>query len=259
MESITHVHLLSVLATECQGRGPAVRILDVGCGAGGLIRFLERELPALCPQQRFELRGLDVSDFAPEGTANLAQGIEVVAVGQKWPFPAGHFDFIISNQVMEHVLDHSFVFGEISRALKPDGASIHLFPLKSYIYEGHVLIPFAHRFRSARFFRLMERIGFGRKANIPRPEMDFGERVLDYLNRYTNYLGERELRRLAKAAGLEATLTYTPYYYTSKLRALSGRPFKYRYPRNELLDYLSSLVLRYVSSITLVLRPSARS
>jgi hypothetical protein len=64
-ESITHLHLLSVLATEItkkritHGR---VRVLDAGCGNGHFSSFLYLNLISLFPKLDIEIYGYDVAD-----------------------------------------------------------------------------------------------------------------------------------------------------------------------------------------------------
>ena len=51
-KSITHVHLLSVVATELRARqSGALRLLDVGCGDGALYRC---QSSGGCPTSRWE-------------------------------------------------------------------------------------------------------------------------------------------------------------------------------------------------------------
>jgi SAM-dependent methyltransferase len=256
-KSITHLHLLSVVAAECAKRGRAVRILDLGCGAGDLLRYLRSELPIQRPSHEFDIRGLDVSDFAPQGIAKLAKNIDIVKTGQAWPYPDNFFDFIVSNQVMEHVADHSFVFLEICRTLRQDGVSIHLFPLKCYVYEGHAFMPLVHRIRRPQYVRLMAKVFYHPKVEaLPRPEMELGERVVEFLNHYTNYITERRLRRIAADSGLKVSFSYTPGFYTAKLRSLAKRAPQFDCRPRPVLDYLASLPLRFVSSVTVLLSPA---
>ena len=61
-----------------------------------------------------------------------------------YPFQSDFFDFIFSNQVLEHVETISFLFSELSRVLHPHGVSLHLYPRKRMFVEPHCHIPFVH-------------------------------------------------------------------------------------------------------------------
>jgi SAM-dependent methyltransferase len=252
--SVTHQHILSVIVTTMKRKND-LRILDAGCGSGTLMRYLSQGLRELMPGGRIEVCGFDVDNFSPHGTRDLASGIQVVQSGQVWPYPDASFDVVVSNQVLEHVADHAFFFRELWRVLTPKGISVHLFPVKEYIYEGHVFIPLAHRIPVPVYINAMARIGFMRKQALLIPGTgDFGIRVVNYIKKYTTYLSRRRLVRIAKSAGLRPSFDYTPHFYAAKLRSMLGMQPRYFYSHNSLVDYLAFLVLRYVSSITLILR-----
>lgn len=64
-ESITHLHIFSVLATEITTRGfrgNNLRILDAGCGNGHFLTFLLLNLSTRFPEIEFEIYGFDVAD-----------------------------------------------------------------------------------------------------------------------------------------------------------------------------------------------------
>jgi SAM-dependent methyltransferase len=253
--SITHQHLLSTIATEA-GERTALKVVDIGCGGGVLIRYLQTSLPQLLPNCAIEVDGFDVSDFAPEERTNLEATTPTVRTGEPWPYSDSSCDIMISNQVLEHVSDEKLFFSEIARCLKPDGVSIHLFPLKNMIWEGHVCVPLAHRIPRPGFIRAMAKIfGTEKGKNIPGGhEREFGECAADYIRNYTAYRSQRQFESVAETNKLNVSFDYTPYFYTSKLRAMANRPPKMRYSKRPFLENVSSHVLRYVSSITLVLR-----
>ena len=57
------------------------------------------------------------------------------------PFADNTFDFVFSDQVLEHVQDHNLAFAEIARVMKPGGISLHIFPARLKPTEAHVFVP----------------------------------------------------------------------------------------------------------------------
>jgi SAM-dependent methyltransferase len=186
-----------------------------------------------------------------------------IADGGAWPFPADFFHCVFSNQVFEHVRNHAFLLGEIRRTLRPDGVSAHLFPLRHYVYEGHLHLPFVHRIRntdmSRAYIRACSRLGLGKFPGFHKASgislEDFTERHADYLHYFTNYLTQTEVVTLAKRQRLRVSFRYTQGFYVNKVRALAGLEpaLTYRRRRSALCDWISTLLLRYVSSVTLFL------
>ena len=88
---------------------PGSRVLDVGCGEGGLLELLVRE-------KQVDGRGLEIS---PEGvSACLARGLAVVqgdADRDLDYFPAQAFDYAILSQTLQAVLRPRHVLGELLR------------------------------------------------------------------------------------------------------------------------------------------------
>jgi SAM-dependent methyltransferase len=101
----------------------AIRILEVGCGTGGNLRFLARE--------GFDVCGVDTSPsaiatavrrFAADGLAHLDR----FTVGDftQLPFDAGKFDLVIDRAALTYVGTSALraAIGEIRRVLRPGGA-----------------------------------------------------------------------------------------------------------------------------------------
>lgn len=280
-ESITHQHLLAVVNTEIRRRtrAPLIRILDLGCGDGRLLSYLATNLPILQPSVRFELYGLDVDDrgvqrqgFLDGARALLQERVPSedwqgrligLSTTDAWPFADEYFDAIVSNQVFEHVSDHSFVLGQIARTLRTGGCSVHLFPLVHYVYEGHLHLPYVHRIRDVdvlrAYIRTLSRLGLGkfpahRQATGISVE-EFSERHADYMHYQTNYLTYGQALTLAKGARLRGSFRYTAEFYSAKVRSLLKQAPLYEYDadRSALLDWATTGLLRYVSSVTLCL------
>ena len=246
---LAHQHMLSVLHSELPADARSVSILDVGCGDGRLMTLLYKGLRAQRPGLEIDIRGFDVSDpgvqkpnFFAATRALLEREIpgvdwssrlELIAARDRWPYPDGSFDWVISNQVLEHVEDHAFLLSEIARALKPSGRSAHLFPVLENVLEGHVHIPCSHwihdRRRLVRYIRFMTALGFGnfRQQQREDPRLDqalFAETRADYLLHLTNYFTTKDLVGIARSAGLRCTFQYTEHFYWNKLRSLLRMP-----------------------------------
>jgi len=283
--SITHVHLRACLKTELSKQASPsaqegrTRILDAGCGNGTLLSYLQGCLEAENRADAFELFGFDVADHGVQGAGFMdrtqallseqwasidwAQRLRVIDASQSWPFDSGQFDAVVSNQVLEHVHDHKHFFSECWRVLKDGGVSFHLFPLKHYIYEGHLNLPWVHRIRShdlrTAYISLLSRIGLGKFSEAHRKTgvalADFAAAHADYMAFWTNYLSESEMLDCARSVGFRASFRYTPEFYEQKLRRVLARETKdlYEDSSRSLWDSTATKLLRYVSSVTLTL------
>jgi ubiquinone/menaquinone biosynthesis C-methylase UbiE len=98
------------------------RVLDLGCGAGGITLFIARrfapariigfdvERPVIdAARRRAKEAGLD-------GAVEFAQ-----APPGRLPFADGSFDLVFSKDAMVHIPDKEAIFAEIFRCLKPGG------------------------------------------------------------------------------------------------------------------------------------------
>ncbi len=247
--SITHLHLLSLINTESQGLNQ-FRLLDVGCGAGKMLGYMADAFRALRPATQIELYGMDVTsvgfdkceDFFPS-----APNIRVIRNGAPWPYPDGYFDFVVSNQVLEHVKDADSFFVQIHRVLREGGISYHVFPLRNIVWEGHLLMPLAHRFvdhdAQVRWILLMRKLGFCRTTLG-------AEDAADSLLYYTHYRAGADLLNIIKRADLRPSFRHTPEYFWAKLRSVLKMSPRYRYQRKR-TGGLTLKFLSYAASITL--------
>lgn len=227
------------------------------------------------PEIQFEIYGYDVADHGVQAKDFFSKTIawcqqqcpsvkwedrlKLITQDLSWPFESDFFDFVISNQVLEHVWDHQFFFLEHSCVLKKGGLGAHLFPLKHYIYEGHLLIPFVHRISDwhllKNYIKFMSKIGFDkyRKGKVSLDE--FSELHADFMTFYTNYLSYSELMAIIKRAQLRPSLKYTADYCKHKLRQIFKREVQINlggYKRSGLINSPTNHSLKYVSCITLL-------
>jgi ubiquinone/menaquinone biosynthesis C-methylase UbiE len=95
------------------------RILDMGCGGGGMpLSFAEeaRSVVAIDLVDRFRDAGTRLAD--EKAVANLEF---LQADGTRLPFAAGAFDAVLSHAVIEHVADADAYLAQARRVLKPGG------------------------------------------------------------------------------------------------------------------------------------------
>jgi SAM-dependent methyltransferase len=103
-------------------------ILDDGCGLGTYLDALEPFTPC-----RF---GLEVELDRAVKALPTAEG-NVLAVGEAIPFAPDTFDFLLSNEVIEHVQDDALALKEMVRVVKPGGRIIIFCPNRWYPVEQH--------------------------------------------------------------------------------------------------------------------------
>lgn len=96
-----------------QGRTANIspRVLDIGCGRGGLLRALAR--------LGCECHGVERADFPPlESDAGFCLHRRPLL---ELAFPSAHFDIIVVWHVLEHLPDPGATLAEIYRLLRPGG------------------------------------------------------------------------------------------------------------------------------------------
>lgn len=285
--STTHLHIYAIINTivtyKLKANGnPNIRILDVGCGNGLLLSTLVRELPKRYPELKFHFYGLDVDDSSvqerdffnktlsllslTDPSVEWEKNLKLIQSDMHWPFEDDFFDIIFSNQVMEHVFQQAFLLNEIKRTMQEDGYSFHVYPLKHTIYEGHLLIPFVHKFKSwtSTYFWIKgaSYLGIGKYKTHKKEELctsleHFAERHADYLAYQVNYQTALEITKTAKACRLKPSFDFTYLYYKQKFRAiLKLHPIE-MYKIEDIKSNKNSFYfffLKYMTGITLLLR-----
>lgn len=164
----------------CRG----ARVLDLGCGDGGLVRALRAA--------GFDAWGCDVV-LGGSSDPHLAP-IEVEPY--RLPFADDSFDLVLSEQVFEHVMNPEEVIEEVARVTAPGGRGLHVFPARWRPVEGHVLVPLAGVVRSKWWLWLWAAVGVRNRFQRGWPVSRVWRENDRFLREHTNYMSRRRIRRL---------------------------------------------------------------
>lgn len=109
----------------------AARVLDAGCGTGGLIRSLRRAQPA------WAVTGLDFMPLACT-LARERTGTEIIEGSiTALPFAAGSFDAVVSADVLCQVEEGGGALREFARVVRPGGAVLVNVPAYRWLWSYH--------------------------------------------------------------------------------------------------------------------------
>lgn len=103
------------------------KLLDMGCGSGYLLQFIEKERPEL------DLYGVDLSAEGIKTASNRTKANLNAGNTNKLPYKDSEFDYLVSTEVLEHISDIKETIKETHRVLKLGGRFIHITPYKDYI------------------------------------------------------------------------------------------------------------------------------
>lgn len=120
-------HMRPVEACGHGGAGCRPRILDLGCGTGGVLAHLGELGNAL---------GVDPS---PEAAGYCHErGLSVaLGSGMDLPFPDETFDAVLALDVIEHVEDDVALLREARRVLRPGGVVVLTVPALPWLWSSH--------------------------------------------------------------------------------------------------------------------------
>jgi SAM-dependent methyltransferase len=126
---VLHGHLERAVADS--GR-PNLRVLDAGCGTGGLIRRLSPRHPS------WRWTGVDLEPLAVGLARERTAGADIrQASVTALPFGDATFDAVVSADVLYHVDDDEAALREFFRVLRPGGKLVINVPAYRWLWSYH--------------------------------------------------------------------------------------------------------------------------
>jgi SAM-dependent methyltransferase len=113
-----------------------LRVLEIGCGAGGMLGQLQRY---------GEVYGCDIDQECVDFCKNRGFERLLCASGYELPFADGSFDLVALFDTIEHIPDDVKALHEVQRLLKPDGVLFVSAPAYEFLWSQNDRI--AHHFR----------------------------------------------------------------------------------------------------------------
>jgi len=106
------------------------RVLEVGCGSGGVTRRLAMETGASAVGVDINPHGIEAASAAAvrEGLSSRVS-FQVVDAGKRLPFAGDSFDAIFCNDAINHLPARAELFGDWHRLLKPGGRLLFTDPI----------------------------------------------------------------------------------------------------------------------------------
>lgn len=190
------------------------RIFDLGSGGGDIVRALRSKGYNAFGADFYNLDGSNSHDEL------LQQNEFLLPIKSLQPYELPYeddsFDFALSQNVFEHVMDYEGTLRELARIVKPGSYSLHLFPSKYTPIEPHVHIPGATLFQSYPYLFFWswfsKRNPKFRKTGKPKDSWsELATNNAAFLQDHVNYLDGSEILRHAQkhftsAKFIDATL-----------------------------------------------------
>ncbi len=210
-------HLVEEAGLPLEG----ARVLDFGCGRGEIVRNL---LDLGIQAEGFDLLGLEDEEPAPSPLP-IQRLRWAPGMPYRLPFEDGRFDAVVSNQVLEHVMDWPGVMAELRRITRPGGVGVHLFPPRWAPLEHHVFVPLAGAFRNRPWLWIWAQVGIRNAFQKGLPPGEVVDLNHGYLRDHTTYPSLRKIQSLA--GGAFDSVTYLDQAYLClRSRDLDTPPWK---------------------------------
>lgn len=118
--------ILARLLDEVMTGSVHAKTLDVGCGTGATMGFLERY---------GEVTGIDISPMAVEYCREQGRQRLCLASGESLPFVDGSFDLVTALDLLEHLEHEVAGLREMWRVLKSDGRLVVMVPAFMFLWS----------------------------------------------------------------------------------------------------------------------------
>lgn len=116
------------MIVQAAGERLRAEVLENGCGVGAYVARLA--------ERGGRVTGLEYDFERARESRRLSERI-TNAAGEALPFPADHFNLILSHEVLEHVADDRQAVTEMVRVLRPGGRAVIFCPNRGYPFETH--------------------------------------------------------------------------------------------------------------------------
>lgn len=186
---------------------PGDRVLDFGCGSGEMVYRLR--------DAGYDALGFDIVDTLslrdPRDAALFVIGPtprerwpdgRIVShyrfdwSGYRLPFDDNEFDFVVSQETFEHVMDPAAAIRELARVTKPDGFHIHTLPGRWRLIEPHIRVPLGGVIQNYPYFRLWAALGIRNSFQTSFSAAETATNNCQYVRGWLHYAPAGHLRRL---------------------------------------------------------------
>lgn len=281
--TLNDIHLTNCIISSIRQKDNLpkhMKVLEVGCGSGTFLLYMIDVLSKTFPEITFDFYAFDIQEseltFEDEElndshlsrlhltlrrkykNHNWERQIKIIKSSDDWHEQLEFFDLIISNQVLEHVMDKPTFFEKLNKNLKLSGNSFHLFPALDVFWEWHIHVPFAHWFKSEKSLRkyivlyryLTSPIKFIKNYKLMMNSIDHDAK---YIFDKTHYCSTKQFINYCHNQNLCVNLKYTyPYYFLKACQWLKIDIKRFNfYKSNSLVHYLTFFITKHISSITL--------
>lgn len=161
------------------------KILDLGCGSGELLKWLDERLP-----QKRKYYGMDISRKALDYIKNLGfvRATKLVDFNKDNQRFTEKFDAVVCSEVIEHLDNWENIFSILKMVTKKKGKVI-ITTQSGKIFPHHKVLGHLKHFEVIEIKKMMEKYGFKviKAFNEGWPFMDLKNYILTYSSRWNSF------------------------------------------------------------------------